>query len=411
MRISEADMRSDSISLDASLLEWEAFFGSGIYGANQALRLSAVYRSVALIAETVATMPFNLLKTDGKSKELAEQHRNFDLFASEPNQFQTWFDFWLHIVSQTLQHGNGYAYIKRDRNGFIESLQPLSTEECVPYYLRDRNNHFLYYYIFGEITDPRDVIHIRCLGSNGVIGLSPLAVADQAIKSGLGQQDLNNSIYKNGLNLSGVLETPETLSDAATMKLKKSMDAFRGAKNGNGVMVLEGGLQYKPMFMTPSDAQLLETRKFTIEEIGRFYGVPLHKIGMLDKATYSNIEQQDLEFFKGTISNWIERIEQEFNRKFLLPKEKRYYKHEFDINRLLRTDTKARAENLRVLFNIGAVTPNEARLDSGRNPINEEYMNKTYMQLNMSDLENLETNNGSNGKGNSEPSVPSGAEA
>lgn len=388
-----------SVGYDNDLRDYRSFLLSGNSDgvlAESHMRLSAVYRSIALISETIATMPFNLLKVSDNKKEIAVDYRSYPLYASEPNEFQTWFDFWLHIVAETLRYGNGYAYIKRDRYGTPISFQPLNSDECTPYYQRNGVDHFLYYHIFGELVESRDVIHIKCIGQNGVVGISPLQAAAMAIEGGLGQQNLGNSIYKNGLNLQGVLKHPAKLSAEAQGRLKAQMEKFKSAKSGSGTMLLEEGMDYEKISITPQDAQLLENKKFTVEEIARYFGVPQHKIGNLDRATNNNIEHQDLEFYKGTVSNWIERIEQEFNRKVLLPKEKPFYKHEFDVNKLLRADSKARADLNRALFNMAAKTPDEIRISEGLNPMGTPAMQKTYLQINMSDVDNLETNNGSN---------------
>lgn len=359
-------------------------------------RLPAVYRSIALISETIAMLPFNLLETkDNGNKFPAKSHVAYKIYKSEPNQFQTWFDLKLHLVSQALTYGNGYAYIRRDRYGRVQSFEHLSHGECVPYYIKTGLTHFLYYYVFGEMVEARDIIHIKCMGSDGVIGRNPIEIARETVGAGLAQQSFTGSMYKNGLNLQGALEHPATLSPAAQERLRNQMDKFRGAGNGHGTITLEEGLKYNPISIKPIDAQFIESRKFTIEDISRMYGVPLHKLNELSKATNNNIEHQDLEFYKNCISAWEERIEQEFDRKVLLSSEKGVFKHEFDNTKLLRTDTKARMEWNKGLFQMGGLTPNELRVLEGLNAIDNPKMDETYMQLAMSTVDDLDQNNGS----------------
>jgi HK97 family phage portal protein len=309
---------------------------------------------------------------------------------SEPNNYQTWYDFMVHLVSQALTHGNGYALIKRDNFGRVQSLQSLDSGECSPYYMRNGVDHFLYYYVWGNITEKEDIIHIKCIGSDGVIGKSPIDVARDVVKAGLSQQTFTGALYENGLNLQGVLETPGKLSNDAMGRLREQFQRFKGAKNGGNTVILEEGMKYNKLGISPQDAQFIESKKFTIEDIGRMYGVPLHKLGNLDRSTNNNIEHQDLEFFKSCISSWEERIEQEFNKKLLISREKREYKHEFDNSKLLRTDLKARAEWVNSMFTKGAITPNEIRVIEGFNPLELSKLDETYMQLAMSTVDNLD---------------------
>lgn len=384
-------------SLSGGWMDGDSFNASGesVTGYSS-WRLPAVYRSIALISETIAMLPFNLLETkDNGNKFPAKSHKTYNIYKSEPNQFQTWFDLKLHLVSQALTYGNGYAYIRRDSQGSVVSFEHLSAGECVPYYLKTGTMHFLYYYVFGEIVEARDIIHIKCMGSDGVIGRNPIEIARETIGAGLAQQSFTGSMYKNGLNLQGALEHPATLSDAAQNRLRNQMDKFRGAGNGFGTITLEEGLKYNAISIKPIDAQFIESRKFTIEDISRMYGVPLHKLNELSKATNNNIEHQDLEFYKNCISPWEERIEQEFDRKVLLSKEKGRFKHEFDNSKLLRTDTKSRMEWINGMFTKGAISPNEIRVLEGLNAVDNPKMDETYMQLAMSTVDDLDRNNGS----------------
>lgn len=383
---------------------WEGFLNDMVIesasgemvSSSSAWRLAAVYRSIAVISETIATLPFSLFETrENGNKFLAINHPTYKIYTSEPNRFQTWFDFKLHLVAQALTNGNGYAYIRRDRNGAVLGFEPLSGGECVPYYVKTGKEHYLYYYVFGDIVEARDIIHIKCLGFDGVIGKSPIELARDTIGAGIAQQKFTAAMYKNGLNLKGTLETPAKLSVTALERLKDNLNQFKGASNSAGTLILEEGLNYKAMSLNPVDAQFIESKQYTLEDIARLYGVPQHKIGKLDRSTNNNIEAQDLEFYKNTISPWEERIEQEFNRKVLLSSQKGIYKHEFDNSKLLRTDTKARMEWIQGMFSKGAITPNEIRILEGLNAIDNPKMDETYMQLAMSTVDKLDQNNGS----------------
>jgi len=406
-KITINDTKSRSTQEISQLNNWSSFLNDGLVQSNSgeqvssmtSWRLSAVYRCITLISETIASLPFQLYQyEDNGNKFVAKDHKSYNLFISEPNQFQTWFDFKMMLMSQALSYGNGYAYIRRDNYGNILSYEPLSNGECQPYYVRTGDAHFLYYYVFGKIVEQRNIIHIKCIGSDGVIGRNPIEVAREAIGAGLAQQNFTSSMYKNGLNLQGTLETVGNLSDKALERLRVQMNKFKGGKNGSDTLLLEEGLKYNSISLSPIDAQFIESKKFTIEEIARFYGVPLHKIGSLDRATNNNIEHQDLEFYKNCIATWEERFEQEFNRKSLVPNEKGKFRHQFDNSSLLRTDTKARMEWINGMFSKGAISPNEIRVMEGLNAVDNPKMNETYMQLAMSTVNKLDQNNGSNGK-------------
>lgn len=258
---------------------------SSSVGGNNSWRIPAVYRSIALISETIATLPFNLLELkDNGNKFPAKNHHAYKIYKSEPNRFQTWFDLKLHLVSQALTYGNGYAYIRRDRYGKVLSFEHLSNGECVPYYIKTGNKHALYYYVFAEMVEASDIIHIKCMGSDGVIGRNPIEIARDTINAGISQQEFTRSLYDKGLNLQGALKHPSTLSTDAQRRLKYQMDTFRGSRNSSGTILLEEGLEYQAISIKPIDAQFIESRKFTIEDISRMYGVPLHKLNELSKC-------------------------------------------------------------------------------------------------------------------------------
>jgi HK97 family phage portal protein len=373
-----------------------AFMESGDSASGEAVnettayKVSVLFRCITLLAETVAALPFCLLtKTELGGKDTAPHPLN-DVYKAEPNDFQTWFDFFFHLMAQAILHGNGYAYIRRNGFGRPIGYEMLSNSDCMPFYARHNlDDTTLYYYVFGKITEKEDIIHIKAMGYDGVIGRALLEMANEAIGVNLSQQKYTGSLYANGLNLQGVLEHPMTLSDSAAIRLKKQMDKYKGANNSNDTMLLEEGLIYKSIGITPNDADHYVGRKFSIEEICRFVGVPLHKVASLDKATNNNIEHQDLEFYKTGVMPWLTRIEQEFNRKTLVRKEKGVVFHEFDVNLLLRGDTKATMERVKGVFDKGGMTPDEVRVAAGMNPMGTEAMQKTYIQQAMAPLDLL----------------------
>lgn len=373
---------------------------SGIaVNSTNALAFPVVYACINVISETLATLPIFRNRVDEEGNRSRSMASATDImFATNPNAFQTWFDFKYHLMKEALSTGNGYARIVRNGIGECIELQPLSSYEVSPFYIRDGYNHYLYYYVHGEQYAKEDVIHIKCLGSNGVIGQSPIQIASESIGAGLAQQNLQGSIAKNGLNLEGVLSHPATISDAAARRLKAQMEDHRGSGNAKGTLLLEEGLLYNRIAISPHDAQLLEALRYSLEDVARMYRVPLHKLQDLQRSTNNNIEHQSLEFYTDTMSPWIERIEQELDMKLLYGKSRTEYKHEFDVTKLLRIDSKSRSEYHRSLFNMAAITPNQIRKNEGMNASDKPEMDDYYLQLAQSKIENLEKNNGNDNK-------------
>jgi HK97 family phage portal protein len=382
----------------AAMFEQGGFFdvlssGESSSGVG-AWRLGVVYRCVAVISETIAALNFTLIeRTKDGSSFLAEKYKGFNLYATDPNKHITWFEFFSSLMAEALTEGNGYALIIRNSEGYVKELRILSRGECSPYVEKFIDTSVrITYSVGGKMYSENDVIHIKSLGSDGYVGESVLTLARKSVQGGLSQQEFNYNMFKNGLNLQGTLEAPATLSETAMKHLKEAMKDFKGAKNSSGTMILEEGLKYNRMSVNPIDAQFIENRRFTVEDICRFYGVPLHKAMNLDRATNNNIEHQDLEFYKSCIMPWVVRTEQHFDKKILTDFERRKYSHRFDITELLRADAKGRAELYNSLFAKGAITPNEIRRRENMNPTGEDVSNKTYMQLAMSEVSKLDQN-------------------
>lgn len=336
---------------------------------DTALRFTAVYSAINIIAETIASMPFSVYEELSDGRGIATTQPVYNLTRTEPNPHQTWFGFWHHLISSTLLSGNGFALIERDGRAVPIALHFLEPGECEPYYMKVGRIRKLYYYVFGNLVEPRDILHITCLGSDGVIGKSPIALAREGIGLGLAAEKFGSSFFGRGAHSSGTLETDQVFKDQGAIDRLRNQFAsrYQGLGNAHKPMILEQGMKFSKISIDPTDAQFIETRKFQINEIARLYRVPLHKLQDLERSTNNNIEHQSLEFITDTIQPWVTRIEQECNRKLIREADKGRVYTEFDMDELYRADLKSKGEYYKSLFNIAAISPNEVRQREGFN--------------------------------------------
>ena len=337
---------------------------------RSAMQLTAVYACVRILAEGVAGLPLHLYKC-GKngSREKAVDHSLYFLLHDEPNPEMTSFVFRETLMTHLLLYGNCYCQIIRDGRGQVTALYPLMPNQMSVD--RDEKGQLYYTYLrSGEEADtmkkgtvyllPEDVLHIPALGFDGLVGYSPIAMAKNSIGMGLACEEYGAKFFANGAAPSGVLEHPGTIKDIT--RLRESWNAiYGGSKNAGKVAILEEGMHYSPISISPNEAQFLETRKFQVDEIARIFHVPPHMIGDLDRSTFSNIEQQSLEFVKYTLNPWVCRWEQALTRSLLSPKEKREYSIKFNVDGLLRGDYQSRMNGYAVGRQNGWMSANDIR--------------------------------------------------
>lgn len=346
---------------------------------DSALQQAAVFACVRILSEGVASLPLKLYKRnpDG-SKELALDHPLYNILHSMPNSEQTAFDLReFQMVSLGIR-GNAYSQILRDGRGRVGEILPLDSQ----YMHLDRNAAGKLVFNYDEIGNSRtfqsrDIWRIAATGTNGVTGLSPIALARESIGLSIATERHGGSLFKNGAQVPQVLENPGELSDEAFERLKQQInEKHAGVDNAHKMMILEGGAKLAAVGMTNEDSQFLQSRKFQIAEIARWYRVPLHMLNELDKATFSNIEHQSLEFVIHTLRPWLTRIEQTINRDLLLPSERGIYFAEHSVTALLRGDTKTRYEAYGKGIVDGWLSRNEARNFENMNPIDglDEYL-------------------------------------
>ncbi len=354
-----------------------------------AMQTTAVYACVRILAEAVASLPLHVYEyQDDGGKKQVHDHPLYYLLHDEPNPEMTSFVFRETLMSHLLIWGNAYAQIIRDGTGRVLGLYPLLPDKMDVQ--RDDRGNIYYVYsrnsdenpMFKEYGDIRlkaeEVLHIPGLGFDGLIGYSPIAMAKNAVGMTLACEEYGASFFANGANPGGVLEHPGVLKDPS--KVRESWNSvYRGVNNAHKIAVLEEGMKYQQIGIPPEEAQFLETRKFQINEIARLYRIPPHMVGDLDKSSFSNIEQQSLEFVKYTLDPWVIRWEQSLQRSLLLPGEKGKYFIKLNVDGLLRGDYQSRMNGYAVGRQNGWFSANDIREMENMNPIPDEQGGNLYL--------------------------------
>lgn len=337
---------------------------------RSAMQMTAVYSCVRILSEAVASLPLHFYKYDEKgSKVKAVDHPLYMLLHDEPNPEMTSFVFRETLMTHLLLWGNAYAQIIRNGKGEIIALYPLMPDRMKVD--RDEQGHLYYEYQVSSDDAPTnkgatvklapdEVMHIPGLGFDGLVGYSPIAMAKNAIGLAIAAEEYGSKFYANGAAPSGVLEHPGTLKDPSKVRDSWSQ-TFGGSANSHKVAVLEEGMKYTPISISPNEAQFLETRKFQIDEIARIFRVPPHMVGDLEKSSFSNIEQQSLEFVKYTLDPWVSRWEQNMARSLLTAEEKQNYFIKFNVDGLLRGDYQSRMNGYATARQNGWMSANDIR--------------------------------------------------
>ena len=351
------------------------FFGGTTAGKpvneHTAMQMTAVYSCVRILAETLAGLPLHVYKyNDSGGKEKYLQHPLYRLLHDEPNPEMTSFTFRETLMSHLLLWGNAYAQIIRNARGEVIALYPLMPNKMTVD--RDKNGRLFYLYqrsvedapTLGKDSlvylDPSDVLHIPGLGFDGLVGYSPIAMAKNAIGLAMATEEYGAKFFANGAAPGGVLEHPGTIKDP--QKVKDSWNAaYQGSTNSHRVAVLEEGMKYQQIGIPPEQAQFLETRKFQINEIARIFRIPPHMLADLEKSSFSNIEQQSLEFVKYTLDPWVVRWEQNMFRSLLMESEKNTVFIKFNVDGLLRGDYVSRMSGYATARQNGWMSANDIR--------------------------------------------------
>lgn len=352
---------------------WGGSSSGKVVNERTAMQMTAVYSCVRILSEAIAGLPLFVYKYgDDGSKDKYLDHPLWRVLHDEPNPEMTSFVFRETMMNHLLLTGNAYAQIIRNARGDVVALYPLMPDRMTV----DRDSQGRLYYRYRKSSDdapevsrnkpsdvilaPSDVLHILGLGFDGQVGYSPIAMAKNAVGLAIAAEEYGAKFFANGAAPSGVLEHPGTIKDPERIR-QSWQSTFGGSVNSNKIAVLEEGLKYTPIAISPEQAQFLETRKFQINEIARIFRVPPHMLADLEKSSFSNIEQQSLEFVKYTLDPWVVRWEQAMNKSLLLESEKRDVFTKFNVDGLLRGDYSSRMTGYATARQNGWMSANDIR--------------------------------------------------
>ena len=350
-----------------------------------ALKYLTVTACVSLISSDIAKLPLNLYRkrADG-GKDLVTDHKLYDLLHNAPNPDTTSFNWREALQGHLLLWGNSFAFIDRDKSGRIKALWQLPDPSKVS--IKRVGDNIVYQYdIDGEKkTRTREqIFHIPGYGFNGIVGMSMINIASEAIGLGMAAEEFGSLYFGEGTHPAGVLEMDTILGDNKADFVKSLKEGYAGLGKSHKIMVLENGLKYKPLTIPLNDAQFLETRDHQKIEICGMYHVPPHKIAVHGQnSNYNNLEQENASYVDSCLMGWIVRWESNISLQLLTEAERRSgLFFEFVVQGLLRGDSKARAEYYNKIFQVGGITPNQIRAKENMNPV--EGGDESFVMMNM----------------------------
>jgi HK97 family phage portal protein len=349
---------------------------------DSAMKVTAVYASVSLIAETPAALPLHVYRTtqsgdvEGATESAkATDHPLYAVLHDMPSPGLTSFEWRELMFTHTALRGDSYARIVQNGAGEIVELPPI-----LPDHIRPERNRLgrVQYRWWPDGSGPSrilfddEVLRLPYKMLDGLHSLSVIATHRLTIGNALQASSMLSSFYKNSAQPKGALVSQEPLNDEAAKAMRESWERrHQGPENAHRVAIFDGGLKWEQIGMTMDDAQYIQLQEFSVADIARIFLVPPHKIGDLSNATFSNIEHQAIAFVTDTLLRWVRRAEMRYNAYLLSKAERKAgYFIAFDLKGLLRGDAASRAAFYRALFYIGAMNPNEIRAAEDMNPYN-----------------------------------------
>ena len=352
-----------------------------------AVQVTAVFACVRLLAQTIASLPLHTYRRTDKGKEKATEHPVYTILHSLANSECTSYMLRLIVMTNLLLTGHGFAEIVRNRNGQVMEMWPIPSNKV--YIKRNKSTGEVFYEIQLDrggvkILYAESMLHLQWFGLENLESYNPIFLAREAIGLSIATEEFGASFFENGANSSGIAEYPGKMSDDAYNRFTKSFnDRYTGLDKNQRVMFLEQGLKFTKLTINPNEAQSLETRKHQVIEIARFYNVPPHLIMDLERSTFSNIEHQDISFVKYSLRPYLVCWEQEMYRSvFITRTERALYFAEFNVDGLLRGDSKSRAEALDIQMRNGVINADEWRAIENMNPQPNGIGQKYYVPLN-----------------------------
>jgi HK97 family phage portal protein len=351
-----------------------------------ALRLAAVYSCVRVCAETIASLPLIIYQRlpDG-GKKRAVDHPLYEVLHDKPNLWQTSFEFIEMMQAHLELRGNAFALIVPGPRGAVDALIPLHPDRVQVYRLPNgRLRYTVRDWYTGELQHyaQEEILHLRGWSSDGMVGMSTISLARESIGGGLGMQEYAARFFENDSRPGGVLTTPQTMSPEATERVRQSWQEAQSGANRHKVALLEQDLTYKAISVSNKDSQFLEAKEFNRVEIASLFRVPPHKIADLSRATFSNIEQQNIEFYTDCIRPRVVRWERRIKIDLIDPLDldENEYFCEFLMDAIIRGDLKSRYDSYTKGRFGGWLSPNDICRMENLNPIAKEDGGDTYLQ-------------------------------
>jgi HK97 family phage portal protein len=379
---------------DPVIAEW---FGMGARSssgmsvtADSAMRVTAVFRCVSLRAQTLASLPLTVERnlSDG-GHETDRKHPLFDKLAYQPNRWQTSFEWREMMEGHFCLRGACYSEIVSSGGVGVDELIPLHPDRVTPFRAPDGKLAFKYRPLNGpeRVILQDEMFFLHLMSGDGINPVSPISLHREAVGLAMATEQYGARLFGNGARPGGLLKMKGHLKDdEARKRLRESWnDTHGGVGNSHKVAVLEDGMEWQQVGMTSEDAQFLETRNLQISEICRIFGVPPHKVGDLTRSTNNNIEHQGIEWVTDTMRPQVVRWEQAMQRD-LFYSSRRTHSPMFDLDDLMRGDSKARAEYLSSAVQNGHMSRNEARRFEGRNASSAPGMDDFTVQMNLTPI-------------------------
>lgn len=360
---------------------------------DTALTYSAVWACVGVISESIAQLPWRVRvrKPDGNT-ELLQSHDADRVLYRRPNEESGPFVFKQFMIASANLWGNAYAEIERDASNRVAALWPIMPDRVTP----ERTEAGVIYRVSGQsfgqeaIIPARNMFHLvgRFSFDGGLTGVSPIRYASRNLGVGIAAEKFGATFFGNNARPGGVLHHPATLSNDALNRLRESFRENYSRNNAHKPLILEEGMTWHALTIPPEDAQFLETRKFSVIDVCRWFNVPPHKVADLTESKYANIEHSRIEFVESLIP-WVTKLTEEANYKLISPAAPNVYTH-ITMQALLRGDSEARSKFYRNMWDMGVMSVNEIRELEDMNRIpKSEGGNKRLVQLNLTTLDTV----------------------
>lgn len=394
--LNNSSSSSPTLSLeDKELLKWLGIETGDIdVKGAKSLKEATVYACIDRLSKDIAKLPIKMYQEVDGSKQKVSDHPLLPKLKLRPNEFMSAYSYRVALETQRNLYGNAYAYIDFDRKGQVRGLYPLHAPD-MKIIVDDKNilptkQKIWYEYSgFGGVYrfKPDQILHYKGLTTDGMVGISPIESLRHIVENSKASQSYINNFFKNGLSAKGIIQYTGDLDPKSEAKLiERFQRTSSGLKNAHKIFAMPLGFQFQALNLTMADAQFLENSELTIRQIAAAFGIKMHQINELSRATYNNAAEQQSEYYKESLLPILTMYEQEDTYKLLLNSEiesGRYLKTNVDA--ILRTDAKTRYEAHRIAIQSGFLTPNEVREREELSPIDgadELLINGNMMKVN-----------------------------